>query len=326
MKGLYKQRMLYSTLIFSFVAASAFAQEDGKAALVNMQTIPMDGVETLTITSRADLLVLLESENDSVVVKEYRDDSRKRDKERSKNQVDNRPFTSILDPGAESGFKVTIESSAARIAPSPDGGRIEVYIPASYRGAFQITADGGVIRSEMNLDSGWLVDITVTNGDLELKRASAGRINIAVSSGSFLAEKLAGSEIALRHTSGRIEIGEALGRLSIEALSGPITVRELTGGGSIVTQSGTINVGLRDAMDDFSCALTAGSITITTPANLSYKLDAEAESGTVTITPPRGGPPISAHGSVKRTFGAVADITISARVSTGSIAIGPGIR
>jgi DUF4097 and DUF4098 domain-containing protein YvlB len=177
----------------------------------------------------------------------------------------------------------------------------------------------------MNLDSGRQVDITITNGDLELKRVSAERINIAMSSGSFLAEKLAGAEINVRHTSGRIEIGEALGRLSIEALSGPITVRELTGGGSIVTQAGTIDVGLYDVMDDFSCALTTGNITIVTPSDLSYKLDAEAKSGTVTITPPRGGSPISARGSVQRTFGAEADITISARVLTGSVAVGPGM-
>jgi hypothetical protein len=321
-KDMNYRPMLSGILIFFLVTAAAFARNDGKETLVNMQTIPMDKVETLTITSRAELLILLESENDSVVVKEYRDDGRKQDK---KQAADVHPFTSIINSAVNSEFEVTIESTT-RIMPPRTDGRIEVYIPASYRGVFQLTAEGGMIRSEMNLDSGWQVDITIANGDLELKRVSAERINISLSSGSFQVEKLAGAEINIRHTSGRIEIGEALGILSVEALSGPIAVRELTGGGSIVTQAGTIDVGLRDIMDNFSCSLTTGSITIVTPPDLSYKLNAEAQSGMVTVTPPDGGSPISAlSSSIRRTFGDEADITIAARVSTGSVTVGPGV-
>ncbi|MDR2742553.1 MAG: DUF4097 domain-containing protein [Treponema sp.] len=322
MKDMHKRPLFSLMLIFFPIAATVFAQEAGKETLINMQTIPMDKVETLTITSRAELLILLESENDSVVVKEYRDASRKQNK---KEAVDTRPVTSIVNSDVNSGFEVTIESTT-RLMPSRTDGRIEVYIPASYRGIFRLTADGGTIRSETNLDSGWQVDITITNGDLELKRVSAERINISVSSGSFLVEKLAGAEINVRHTSGRIEIGEALGILSIEALSGPIAIQELTGGGSIVTQAGTIDVGLRDVMDDFSCTLTTGNITIATPPDLSYKLNAEAQSGMVTVTPPDGGPPISAlSSSIRRTFGDEADITIAAKVLTGSVTVSPSM-
>jgi DUF4097 and DUF4098 domain-containing protein YvlB len=321
-KNMYKRPMFYILVpvIFFFSTAMVFAQEDRKGTLINMQTIPLDDVETLTITSQAGFLILLESENDCVVVKEYRDDNGKRNNTPT---VDVRPFTSIISSDIDPNVEVTVES-VVRIMPFQADGRIEVYIPASYRGVFQLTATGGMIRSEMNLNSGRQVDITVTNGDLELKRVSAGLINIAVSSGSFQAEKLAGAEINIRHTSGRIEIGEALGLLSIEALSGPITVWKLTGGGSIVTQAGTIDVGLYDAIDDFSCILTTGSITITTPSDLFYNLDAETQRGAITVTPPGGISPISTHGSVRWTFGKEGNITISAKVSTGSITIGHG--
>jgi hypothetical protein len=306
-------------VVFFFVTAAVFTQEDGEAVLVNMQTIPMDKVETLSITSRADLLVLLESENSNVIVKEYRSENQAR----NKTQNGNYPVVSIINSGADPGYEITIESTT-RIAPSPSGGRIEVYIPALYWGAFELTADGGLIRSEVNLDSGRQIDITVTNGDLELRRVSAERINIAVSSGSLTAEKLAGAEINLRHTSGPIEIGEALGMLSIEALSGPIVVRELTGGGSIVTQSGTIDIGLKDAMADLSCAIAKGNITITTPPELSYNLDAEVKDGKVMVTPPGGGSPINALSSIRWTFGEKADVTLLVRGETGSVIIGPG--
>jgi hypothetical protein len=322
MKNMYKWPMLYilAPVIFFLGAVMVFAQEDREGTLINMQTIPLDGVETLTITSRAEFLMLLESKNDSVVVKEYRDEN---GKQNNNPTVDVRPFTSIISSDIDPDWEVTVES-IVRITPFQADGRVEVYIPASYQGVFRLTATGGMIRSEMNLDSVRQVDITVTNGDLELKRVSAERINIALSSGSFQAEKLAGKEINIHHTSGRIEIGEALGLLSIEALSGPITVRELTGGGSIVTQAGTIDVGLRNAMDDFSCTLTTGNITITTPSDLFYNLDAEAGKGAITVIPPGGSSPISTHGSVRWTFGKEGNITISARVSTGSITVSPG--
>lgn len=323
MKNVYNRPMLYilAPVIFFLGAAAVFAQEDTKGTLINMQTIPLDEAETLTITSRAELLILLESENDCVVMKEYRDGSRKR---KDDPDMDIRAFTPVISADVDPNLEITVES-IVRITPFQTDGCVEVYIPASYRGGILLTATGGMIRSEMNLDSGREVDITVTNGDLELKRVSAGRINISVSSGYLQAEKLAGAAINLRHTGGRIEIGEVLGRLSIEALSGPITVEELTGGGSIVTQAGTIDVGLRDAMDDFSCTLTTGSITITTPEDLFYNLDAEADKGTITVTSPGGSSPISTRGSVRWTFGKEANITISARVSTGSITIGPGM-
>jgi DUF4097 and DUF4098 domain-containing protein YvlB len=307
--------------IFCLNTAAVFAQEDRNETLVNMKTIPMDQVETLTINSKADLLLLLESRNDKVVVKEYQDDSGKR---ANPQNADVPSVTSIISSlGLDLEFDYVIESTT-RISPSPIDGYIEVYIPPSFRGAFSITSEGGIIRSEVNLNSDRQVDISITNGDLELKQVSARQVNISVSSGSFYAERLIGREINLRHTSGPIEIGEVLGLLSIEALSGPITVRELTGGGNIVTRAGTIDVGLRSIMEDFSCTLTTGNITIATPRDLFFNLDAESKSGVVTVTPPRGSP-ISTHGPVQWKFGKDADFTISAKVSTGSVAIGPGI-
>jgi hypothetical protein len=305
-------------MVFCLTVTAVFAQEE-KNILVNMKTIPMKDVETLTINSCAGLLILLESKNNSVVMKEYQDES-------GKNTSQGNPsVTSVINSevDADTGYEFTIET-VTRVSPFPIGGYTEVYIPASFRGAISIIAEGGIVRSEVNLYSNRQVDISITDGDLELKQVFARQIKIAVSSGSFQAEKLSGTEISLHHTSGLIDIGEVRGRLSVEALSGPITVRELTGGGSIVTQAGTINVGLRNAMDDFSCALTTGSITITTPSDLFYNLDAEAKSGAITVTPPRG-TPIKAYGSVQWVFGSEADVTISTRVSTGSITVGPRI-
>jgi DUF4097 and DUF4098 domain-containing protein YvlB len=311
--------MLYILVIFCLNAAAVFAQDVQQGTLVNMKTIPMKEVETLTINSRTDLLLLLESHNDKVVVKEYQGDSE------SQNNIQNFDTPSIKSIvsslGLDAEFDYVIESTT-RITSSPIDRYIEVYLPTSFRGAFSITAEGGIIRSEVNLYSDRQVDITITNGDLELKGVSARKINISVSSGSFQAEKLTGKEINLRHTSGSIDIGVAQGQLSIEALSGPITVGELTGGGSIVTRSGSIDIGLRNMMADFSCALTTGNITITTPPDLFFNVNAEAKSGTITVTPPRGSP-ISTSGPVQWNFGEEAAGAISAKVSTGSVVIGP---
>jgi DUF4097 and DUF4098 domain-containing protein YvlB len=311
---MYKGLVL-AVLGFSFLASAVFAQEERKETLVNMQTIPMDGVETLTITCRDDVLILLESKNGKVVVKEYRDENQNQDKKQGANTLS---YTTINNT-AEG---ITVRTTT-RIVPSQNDGRVEVYIPPSFLGAFTITAEGSEIRSEVNLNSGRQVDITVTNGDIDLKQVSAAQINITMSAGSFRAEKLTGAEITLRHSAGPIEIGEVTGLLTIEALSGPIMVKELTGSGSIVTRAGTIDVGLRDAMGDFSCGLANGGINIVIPQDLSYNLDAEATSGMVTITPPGGGSPFRIPGSIQWTFGNKAEITISAKVSTGSIAIGP---
>jgi DUF4097 and DUF4098 domain-containing protein YvlB len=314
MKDLYKRPVLYVLAFFSLTLA-AFAQEERKETLINMQTIPLDGVETLTITCRDDVLVLLESKNGKVVVKEYRDESQKQDKTQGSNTLS---YTTVDN----SVLGITVRTTT-RTVPFQNNGYTEVYIPPSFLGSFKFTAESSVIRSEVNLNSGREVDIAVTNGDLDLKQVSAERINITMSAGSFRAERLAGAEITMRHSAGPIEIGEVAGLLSLEALSGPIKVKGLTGGGSITTRAGTIDIVLRNAIEDFSCSLTNGSINIAIPQDLSYNLDAEAKSGAVTITPPGGGSPFRVPGSIQWTFGNEAEITLAAKVSTGSIAIGP---
>ncbi|MDR3130123.1 MAG: DUF4097 domain-containing protein [Treponema sp.] len=304
-----------------FLTMAVFAQEAKKETLVNMQTIPMDGVETLVIKSQAEFLVLLKSGNDSVVLKEYRDDSR----EDGNQTAYTPPLTSIVNNVFDSGFDVTIKSTTRSMQPQT-GDFMEVYIPASYKGNFQLTAEGGIIHSKTDVDVAGQVDIVIANGDLELRRISGGRINISMSEGSFKAEKLTGAEINVRHTSGSIEIGAAQGLLSIEALSGPITVRELDGGGSIATQTGSIDVGLRNVTNDFSCVLTMGSVNITTPPDMSCNISAEAQNGTVTVTPYGGKSPISAQSFfMRRPISRGPDITITAKVLAGSITIGPGV-
>jgi hypothetical protein len=102
-------------------------------------------------------------------------------------------------------------------------------------------------------------------------------------------------------------------------------VGKLAGGGSITTQAGAINIALINATQDFSCALNTGTINIATSSDLSYNLDAEVKSGLVEVTPFGGGGPFRIPGSIQWTFGNKAEITIAARVSTGSITVGSGI-
>jgi DUF4097 and DUF4098 domain-containing protein YvlB len=201
------------------------------------------------------------------------------------------------------------------------GTRLEVYIPKSYRGALLLNGGEGTIRSEVNLDSGQQIDIYLTSGNLDLKRVSADRINITMTSGTIRAEKLAAAAINVRNTSGMVEIGEALGALSIESSSGPIVIRQMTGYGSVTTQSGAIELGLRKMMGDLSCAVTIGNINITTPRNLSYNLDAEIKGGVISVMPPDGAYPINSPGAIRQAFGPYPDITITARVFTGTITV-----
>jgi DUF4097 and DUF4098 domain-containing protein YvlB len=187
-----------------------------------------------------------------------------------------------------------------------------------------INAGGGTIRSEVNLDSGQQIDISINSGNLDLKRVSADRINITMTSGAIRVEKLAAATISVRSTSGMVEIGEALGVLSIESFSGPIVIRQMTGHGNVSTQSGSIELGLRKMMGDLSCAVTTGNISISTPRNLSYNLDAEIKGGVISIIPPDGASPINSPGIIQRAFGPYPDITITARVFTGAITVGSG--
>jgi hypothetical protein len=304
-------------LLLFLIGTVVFAQEQAAQTNGNAEETPartqifsMENVGSLAINYQADFIVFLESENEDLVVKEYLGQSQ------DGNSGVRSPYAEITN----SGQGVAVQGSARSVT-STTGTRLEVYIPQSYRGAFLINSGGGTIRSEVNLDSGQQIDITINSGNLDLKRVSAGRINITMTSGTIRAEKLAAAHINVRNTSGMVDIGEALGALSIESSSGPIIIRQVTGYGSVSTQSGTIELGLLKMMGDLSCAVTIGNINITTPRNLSYNLDAEIQGGMISVIPPDGTYPINSPGAIRQAFGPYPDITITARVFTGTITV-----
>jgi DUF4097 and DUF4098 domain-containing protein YvlB len=285
--------------VFLFAAAAAFAQELPQG---NTQEVSLNGIESIVIDYQVSTIVFLENDDDTLLFTDYLVED-----------VDD-GYTDI----SRSGRELTIEGSGGT-------GRVEVYLPKSYEGSIQLLSTDCAVRFDLDLENVRDLEISLTNGNVEIRQITAEWISITVSSGYIKARRLAAKDIQIKNTSGLVEVDEAEGCVTIECFSGPIRVKNLAGEGSFSTQSGTIDVEVRhsDAIGDLLFSVTTGTINIRVPRSLSFILDAEVSLGEV-IIPTGGRTGFGGRNSAKQSFGDSPEVTITARVYTGTITINPG--
>jgi len=216
----------------------------GNMELINTQTVDMSFVKTLNISYTSDNIVLLESDNDNLILKEYM----------------TRSSPAYFANIKKSQDAVIISNG---IRPMMIRTRIEIYVPKIFTDNLIFNLRSGNLTSNYNMNN-TNVDLTVSSGNMNVASISSENILINVSSGN-------------------IRINNCQGKIKVANKSGNMTIDNFSGNGMFDTKSGNINLFINGIIGDLSLTVSSGTINLMTNRNVSYILDADVRSGNIRI-------------------------------------------
>ncbi|MDR2758605.1 MAG: DUF4097 domain-containing protein [Spirochaetaceae bacterium] len=246
------------------------------------KSIETRGITSLIISYTMAHLTLLESENDELVLKRYT------------NENDPEDFGNIFLDGS---ILSIIEGQ--RTSPNQTNGKIEIYIPRSYRENCSIFINSGSLTSET---------------ELILKNLA-----IELSSGSITLGRVSAENIYIRSASGNIRIDHAEGNMRLDAISGSILVQSARGAGTFQTSLGRITMGMEYVTGDLSFETGIGAIALSLPEALSFNFDALTGSGNIWLDSPDEQYHRAISGPLKMSVGPDPVYTIRSRTGIGNI-------
>jgi len=290
---MYNVTKITLVLIFTFLGVNhLFALIN--LELVNSQIIEMDLVKTLSILYNSDNIVLLESNDNNLVLKEYMTRNRAKyyaEIEKSENSI-------TIHNGKRPWLIRT---------------RIEVYIPRIYKNNLTVNLRSGNITIN-NISSGDIF-VEVTSGNIKLNNCQ-GKLNIANRSGNVEVSNFLG-EGQINVRSGNITINNCQGKFNVTDKSGIIEANSFLGEGFFNVGSGIINFTVNDIAGNISLSSTSGNINFLIGSNISFILDAEVRSGNIRI--PNLGRLVNAK--VQHNIGTEPVYTLLVKCGSGNINI-----
>jgi lia operon protein LiaG len=202
------------------------------------------------------------------------------------------------------------------------GHRNKVYIgiPGNFRGKLTLELRSGTLNgaADFSFDE---ASIRLASGIVELQRLRARIIDVQIVSGTLRARGLYG-ETSLAVTSGTIVCTELEGAAHrVRVNSGNTRIQGLRGKMDARAVSGNISLDVAELADDISLALTSGGGRITLPAAAAFNLDAETESGTISLKSPQGDYRMRNRATVMRPVGSNPRYTVYVRIASGTIQI-----
>jgi DUF4097 and DUF4098 domain-containing protein YvlB len=253
---------LFLTLIFVILGVNQlFAL--GTLELVNSQTLDMNSVENLTVSYSSDNIVLLESNDSRLVLKEF--------------MTRNNPeYFSKIDNSQGS---ITITNGKR---PCLIRTRIEIYIPKTFEDNFAVNLQSGNLTVNYRMKHK-TINLFVSSGNLKTSNISSENVVVEVSSGNITIDELNGNELTVRNGSGKINISSLQGKANIINRSGIIVVSNFAGEGKFDVRSGNIDLTVNDITGDISLSSNSGTIDLIMARNISFFLDAVARSGTINV-------------------------------------------
>ncbi|HXW38677.1 MAG TPA: DUF4097 family beta strand repeat-containing protein, partial [Acidimicrobiales bacterium] len=180
----------------------------------------------------------------------------------------------------------------------PSGGDANVSTASA-----SVELKGAVGEARLRTASGKL-DVDDVSGDLRASSASARLVVGAV-----------GGELRFKSASGHLRATSAKG-LDVDMVSGAVDVGELAGDATVTTVSGHVVIG-SCVRGSVRAKAVSGSITLGIPEGVTFRVDADSATGRVRSNIPiSDGPPL----------GGTPDVTLSAKVVSGTITIERAVR
>ena len=230
-------------VIFAFFGARRLFA-NGNLELINTQTVDMNLMKTLHVSYSSDNIVLLESNDNKLTLKEF--------------MTRNRPeyFANI----EKSQNAITISNGKR---PWFIRTRIEIYVPKTFTDELVFNLRSGNLTSNYNMNH-TNVNLTVSSGNMNISSVSSENILVNVSSGN-------------------IKINNCQGKINIANKSGNITIDNFSGSGMFDVNSGNINLTMNDITEGLFLSNNSGIINLMTNGDISFILDADVRSGNIRI-------------------------------------------
>jgi hypothetical protein len=325
-----------------FLALAGPGHALGDLPLVHTETVDLGALENLSISYGHDEVILRESENGELVIKEYMN----RDNPRYYARISRSAGTLQVKQGRRPWFPWNWRA------------RVEIYLPRSFRGNLRLSNSSGTFSADGDLLGYKSVDISVGSGTVLLNdisgdsvsfRISSGELEagavrgkalIGVSSGRLWIGSLKGEENRVKVSSGGLRIGalegygvieissgnivveQTRGRVEADVSSGRLELEKFSGQGAFEVSSGNLRLDLAELEGDLHFKLSSGTVELGIPRALSFNLDAVTRSGTVQVSE-NGAETLKVSGTstVLRPLGPSPERTIFARTSSGNLFI-----
>lgn len=253
--------------------------------LVNTQAIKLNQAQKITIHYIAEAVTLYETEDDTLVLKEYFND----------------PDPSVLADITVAEDSINIRHGNRSAMFSTLRGFVEVYLPRAFFGALNVKTVSGKLSAAGKLV---LSDLAMSS--------TSGKI--------VLGDVTAGAAV-LSTISGAIEVASLQAIANIRSTSGAIHIGSAAGAGEYKTVSGSIEVPYAAVTGDISLGSTSGRLRLMVPGDLAFKLDASSVSGS--IDSPFEGALTGSKRHVSGTVGRGSQVSLHLRTVSGRIEVLP---
>lgn len=213
--------------------------------LMNTQELAIGEAQMVSINYISEAITIYESEGDTLVLKEYFNDS------------DPDLFADIT---IENG-SIVIRHGDRPVLFNTLRGYIEVYLPKRYYGGLNVKSVSGKIVADRKLV---LSEIAVSN--------TSGRIE--------LGDVTAGTAV-ISSVSGGIYIDSLRAIANVRSTSGSIRIEGVSGSGEYKNVSGSIDLTYQAVTGDITASSTSGRIHLGIPHDLSFHIKAQSVSGRI---------------------------------------------
>ena len=219
---------------------NGFSFKNMKRKLIYNESLELTNIEKINIKSKSSDINIYESDSDQIIIKVYGNE---------KNKVD------VINE--EDTLSINLRSKSNVCFGICLGSKIDVYVPSTFEGKFNIDTTSGDINSELSSYNDYVIN--VTSGDIELNNANslAGK----ATSGDVEINKL-NSYIDFKTTSGDIEIDEFIvnKNSSIKVTSGDVSIDKcLNAYVEASVKSGDIDINKNDRHAEFELKITTTS-------------------------------------------------------------------
>jgi len=291
-----------------------------EAELINTQNVEVDDISSIDISNSSRDIIFKRGDSDHMVIREYSSKSKdksfvsisqssnilklKSDKNSGRSWFvlrSNYQYYEVYLPTSYQG-SMNIKTSSGDIYSETDlilsdyslsssSGYVDLQSLTAEK--INIATSSGDIdaqylegETELSCQSGYVevgeikgdIKITTSSGDVNTGRVD-GTVNIKTSSGYADVEE--GSDTKIETSSGDITISNVNGRLDIKSSSGYVEAENITGGGSVYTTSGDINLEFAELTEDLQIDASSGYVYCDIPKEANFQLQVDTSSGDI---------------------------------------------
>ncbi len=257
--------LLFTCAASLLIGALSGCGEQKASALVNTLTFDTGNFQSLRLDYDADDILVLKSDHDSVILKEYMNEDKKDYYARTSTHKGELLITEGDRP-KHTGFE----------------SYIEIYIPQNYAGNLSLHSTSGTINSEIALNLPGDFSLDTTSGVVKVSNAKASNINSTSTNGSLYFENINADTINILTTNATTSLDQANGAIRYQSKGGKLTALRLSSSGSFnASGDGSIDISFTDVTGDISAYAKNGTLTLELPNPLSFKFLAATKEGSI---------------------------------------------